>query len=104
VSEQKTSQDNELEFEDDESLLHPRNFVVIMHNDNYTTMEFVVKVLKEIFHHSDEAASEIMLQIHEKGQAVVGSYSREIAEIKAAITISLARKEGFPLLCTIKAN
>ncbi|MBI4816042.1 MAG: ATP-dependent Clp protease adaptor ClpS [Deltaproteobacteria bacterium] len=75
----------------------PRNFKVLLHNDDYTTMEFVVWLLKNVFHHDESEAYEIMLKVHRGGVGVAGIYSREIAETKVAKTIQLARQNDFPL-------
>ncbi len=80
----------------------PELYHVIMHNDDYTTMEFVVEVLSDIFHKSYEEAVEIMLTIHEKGKGVCGTYTYEIAETKVHQTIKRARANQFPLRVTME--
>ncbi|MFO7831680.1 MAG: ATP-dependent Clp protease adaptor ClpS [Desulfuromonadaceae bacterium] len=80
----------------------PPRFVVIMHNDDYTTMEFVVMVLEEVFHKSSNEANSIMLTIHTKGKAVCGRYPFEIAETKVEKVHHLAKQGGHPLRCSIQ--
>ena len=98
----------ELEFEgdilteDDASTRTPRPFSVIMHNDNYTTMDFVTEVLMTIFHHSKEVATRLMEDIHLRGKAIAGTYTFEIAETKAQEAMALARKLGHPLKCSVE--
>jgi ATP-dependent Clp protease adaptor protein ClpS len=75
----------------------PRRWKVILLNDDTTPMEFVISVLIEIFKHTHETASDIMLQVHETGSVVAGIYSFEIAEAKAVESTNLARQNGFPL-------
>ena len=75
----------------------PKKWKVIFLNDNHTPMEFVVTVLVEIYKHTVEVAQEITLQIHDTGSGVAGTYTFEIAEIKAVETTNLARAQGFPL-------
>jgi ATP-dependent Clp protease adaptor protein ClpS len=75
----------------------PRRWKVILLNDDTTPMEFVISVLIEIFKHTHETASDIMLQVHESGSGVAGIYSFEIAEAKAVEATNLARTNGFPL-------
>ena len=81
----------------------PRKFSVVMHNEDYTTMGLVVAVLVTVFHHSQEAAALLMRAVHERGRAVAGIYSYEIAETKAGEAMAMARNEGYPLKCTLKA-
>lgn len=80
----------------------PPRFVVIMHNDDYTTMEFVVLVLEDVFHKSSSEATSIMLTIHTKGKAICGNYPFEIAETKIETVHRMARQAGHPLRCTIQ--
>lgn len=80
----------------------PRMWDVILHNDEKTTMEFVVLVLMQIFHRSFDQASEIMMHIHEHGKGVAGTYSHEVATTKRDETLSAARNNGFPLQCEIQ--
>ncbi len=80
----------------------PRKFQVIIHNDDFTTMEFVVMILTDIFLKSQEEAEDLMLQVHHSDQAVVGTYSYDIAVSKASKAIDLARAEGFPLRLTVQ--
>ena len=80
----------------------PPLFKVLLHNDHYTTMEFVVEVLRTVFHHDRERATRIMLSVHEQGAGVAGIYSLEIAETKAEKAVAMARAAEFPLLCTVE--
>lgn len=75
---------------------------VIMLNDDITTMDFVVRVLMRVFHKRQEVAQSLMMKIHLEGSAVVGTYSKDIAESKAQLTMQLAKAEGFPLKVTVK--
>lgn len=78
-------------------LREPRRYKVIIYNDDFTTMEFVVMVLKQIFFKSEAEAERLMLQVHRSGHAVVGVYSYDIAVSKVAKATQLARGAGFPL-------
>jgi ATP-dependent Clp protease adaptor protein ClpS len=80
----------------------PPRYVVIMHNDDYTTMEFVVMVLENIFHKSHTEATSIMLTIHTRGKAICGNYTYEIAETKVETVHRMARQAGHPLRCSIQ--
>ena len=75
----------------------PRLFKVLMHNDDYTTRDFVVWVLQSVFHKSEGDAVRIMLHVHQTGIGVAGLYTREVAETKVAKTERLAREHEFPL-------
>ena len=104
MSDKQLEYDSEVLQEDDVSYSIPRPYNVIMHNDHYTTMEFVILVLVTIFRHPKSVANRLMRRIHEKGKAVAGTYTKEIAETKAAEAMSLARREGFPLRCSVEAK
>lgn len=80
----------------------PKRYKVLLHNDDYTTMEFVVLVLKEIFLKTDMEAVRIMMAVHQQGIGVAGVYTFEIAEAKANKVIEQARANNFPLLCTVE--
>lgn len=83
-------------------LKKPRKFKVLIHNDDYTTMEFVVFVLQAVFHLSPAAASRIMLNIHKTGIGIAGVYSRDVADTRVEQVLSLAREAGHPLQCTME--
>ena len=83
-------------------LQKPRLYKVLLHNDDYTPMEFVVLVLRQVFHKSDSDATAIMLHAHTRGYAVAGVFTFEIAEMKVAETRALADEAQFPLLCTME--
>ncbi|MDD6181236.1 MAG: ATP-dependent Clp protease adaptor ClpS [Desulfovibrionaceae bacterium] len=80
----------------------PRMYRVLLHNDDYTTMDFVVDVLRSVFRKTPEQATAIMLAVHERGVGECGRYTREIAETKAALVHRRARAAGFPLKCTFE--
>ena len=80
----------------------PSKFAVVLHNDDYTPMEFVVFVLQEIFHHPFERAERIMLSVHNDGMGVAGIYHFEIAEQKAYDTAEEAQQYQYPLKVTIE--
>jgi len=75
----------------------PKNWKVILLNDDVTPMVFVTSILVEIFKHTESSAEEVMLEVHETGSGVAGIYSFEIAEAKAVEATNLARQNGFPL-------
>ena len=80
----------------------PPLYMVLMHNDDYTTMEFVVEVLQRVFSKPLSEANRIMLNIHNKGVGFCGTYPFEIAETKVTQVHSMAREAGFPLHCSLK--
>jgi len=85
-------------------LEEPKMFKVLLHNDDYTSMDFVVDILMRIFHKTQAQAEQIMLQIHEKKRAVCGVFSFEIAQTKAEQVKQLAKQNEFPLLATIEED
>ena len=80
----------------------PRRYKVLIHNDDFTTMDFVVKLLVEVFYLSDENAEALMLQVHYSNKAVVGVYTYHIAFSKVQKAINMAREEGYPLRLTVE--
>ena len=82
----------------------PKMYKVILHNDDYTAMDFVVAILMELFHKSRQDAEFIMLQVHQKGKAVVGVYTYEIATTKAQHVKRRAKEAGYPLLATVEED
>ena len=86
----------------DQKLQRPRLFRVILHNDDFTTMEFVVEILISVFRKSDADATKLMLKVHQEGAAVAGVYPHEIAETKAAQVMQLAAQHEYPLMCTVE--
>ncbi len=92
----------DLETRVEEELERPPMYKVLLHNDDYTTMEFVVEVLQKIFHKSAAEATRIMLLVHQSGRGVCGVFSEDIAETKVEIVHHMARKNGFPLRCSME--
>ena len=80
----------------------PPQYKVLLHNDDYTTMDFVVEILMEIFHKNLLEAEKIMVEIHKSGKGVCGIYTYEIAETKVHQVKELAKSSGFPLLATME--
>ena len=80
----------------------PSMYKVLLHNDDYTTMEFVVEILMLVFKKSPEVAVKIMLNVHHKGIGVCGVYTYEISETKVNQVHTLAKQYGFPLKCTME--
>jgi ATP-dependent Clp protease adaptor protein ClpS len=80
----------------------PRRYKVIIYNDDFTTMEFVVMVLKQVFLKSEEEAQALMLQVHHSDKAVVGIYSYDIAMSKTRKATNMAREQGYPLRLTVE--
>ena len=78
----------------------PRQYKVIFHNDDFTTMEFVTDVLRRGFNKPADEAVALMMRVHQEGQAVVGIYSYDVAMTKASQATAMARNEGFPLKIT----
>ncbi len=86
----------------EEELDKPPMFKVLLHNDDYTTMEFVVEILQKVFHKTAAEATRIMLIVHKSGKGVCGVFTEDIAETKVEIVHHLARKSGFPLRCSME--
>ena len=80
----------------------PRHYKVVMHNDDFTTMDFVVEILRDIFHKDEMEAERLMLLVHEAGKAVVGTYPYDIAVSKVQTATARAKAEGFPFRMTLE--
>ena len=86
------------------ALARPPLYKVVLHNDDYTPMEFVVGVLIRFFHMPMEKATQIMLKVHTEGRAVCGVYSRDVAETKAVQVNEFSREHQQPLLCDVEID
>ena len=80
----------------------PPLYKVLLHNDDYTTMEFVVQVLQEVFHKAQAEAVQIMLHVHRNGIGIAGVYTHEVAETKVSTVHALAKKFDYPLQCSLE--
>lgn len=85
-----------------QKLQKPPLYKVLLHNDDFTTMEFVVFVLVQVFHKSEEDALRIMLAVHHQGVGIAGVYTYEVAETKVNQVLNLAQAHEYPLLCTLE--
>ena len=92
----------DIQIKEDVQVKKPRMYKVILHNDHYTTMDFVVEVLVTIFHKNNMEATELMLQVHRNGFGICGVYTYDIAQTKAGQVHTLARQREFPLKCTVE--
>jgi ATP-dependent Clp protease adaptor protein ClpS len=94
--------DDEVLTQEDQKVEKPPLYKVLLHNDDFTTMDFVVYVLINVFHRSENDSINIMLAVHNQGVGVAGVYTREIAETKINQVHNLARAHEYPLLCTME--
>ena len=94
--------DTELLIRDEEKLEEPKDYVVILLNDDFTTRDFVVEILMLIFHKGPEEANRIMLNVHHKGRGVVGAYTWDIANTKASQVHAIAKEYDYPLRCIVE--
>lgn len=92
--------EHEIKNEHSNMLKTPRMFKVLIHNDHYTTMEFVVEVLTKVFHMPAAKATQIMLDVHKKGIGICGVYCRDIAATKVSEVHQMAKSREFPLKCS----
>jgi ATP-dependent Clp protease adaptor protein ClpS len=97
MSQRETEFDYGLVTETEKKVARPKLYKVLLHNDDYTTMEFVVQVLQAVFHKPLSEATQIMLHVHKKGIGVCGIYTYEVAETKVAEVLALAKAHEFPL-------
>ena len=87
---------------DEVKIKKPKNYKVVMYNDDYTTMEFVINILMNVFNKKLVEAEKIMLDVHKRGKGVAGIYSYDIAITKVSTAISMAKEEGFPFKLTVE--
>jgi len=92
------------EIRDEREVREPRKYKVLLHNDDYTTMDFVVEVLVRVFRKNEAQATAIMLAVHNQGFGVCGTYTAEVAETKVDMVHRLARSAGFPLKCSMEGE
>ena len=102
MAKNKTSLQEDTLTRDQEELQEPRLYKVLLHNDDYTTMDFVITILEEVFDKSTDDATRIMLNVHNEGQGIAGVYTREIGETKVATVHQQARKNQYPLKCSLE--
>jgi ATP-dependent Clp protease adaptor protein ClpS len=102
MNEEKIQLDENVAEKERQDTKEPSLYRVIILNDDYTTMEFVVYVLETVFHKSTPEATQIMLSVHKKGAGLCGVYTREIAETKVVTVHEMASENKFPLKCTME--
>jgi len=98
----ESSGDTELLNRDEEELKEPKEYMVVLLNDNYTTREFVVEILKLVFHKNPQEAKRIMLNVHHKGRGIVGVYTWDIAQTKVNQVHAIAKQYEYPLKCVVE--
>ena len=102
VAEHVSTPDSGVALSDETSIEVPRRYFVLLHNDHYTTMEFVVQVLMEVFRKSATEAERVMRSVHENGIGVAGVYVKAVAEAKVLRVHEEARSAGYPLRCSME--
>jgi ATP-dependent Clp protease adaptor protein ClpS len=102
MSEHHPDLQEEVDVASDIETTEPPLYKVLLLNDDYTTMEFVVQVLMHVFHKNGEEAMAIMLNVHRAGVGICGTYPYEVAETKVNAVDALAQENGFPLKCTME--
>lgn len=98
----KQQTDDEVETIDVTKVRHPKSYRVLLVNDNYTTMDFVVAILESVFKKSPAEAVQIMLKVHKAGAGLAGIYPKQIAEAKVDLVHEKAKAAGFPLKCNME--
>ena len=98
----ETKEQKTFEVKEKPALKEPRKYRVVLLNDDYTPMEFVVDILKRFFHLNETLATQVMLQVHFQGRGVCGVFTRDIAETKVAQVNDYARSNQHPLLCSME--
>ena len=104
MSQHDPETEGEVTSEVDEEITEPPMYKVLLHNDNYTTMEFVIQILMIVFHKSYEEATQIMLNVHRSGIGVCGVFTYEVAETKVDLVNTLAKENECPLKCTMEKD
>ncbi len=102
MSEYNPELEEEVDSEIRDDVREPPMYRVLLHNDDYTTMDFVVEILMLVFNKSPEEAVNIMLNVHRKGIGLCGVYTYEVSETKVETVHAIARGQGFPLKCTME--
>jgi len=102
--ERKEGTGHGVDLQDRQKVEPPKKYKVILHNDDFTPMDFVIVILMDAFNFSFQKASGITLQVHEQGKGIAGAYSKEIASMKVKRCNQIARSEGHPLLITMEAE
>lgn len=94
--------DTDVITESETKLEKPKLFKVLLHNDDFTTMEFVVFILSHVFMRSTSEAFKIMMQVHNQGVGIAGVYTYEVAQMKAEKAMNMSKANEYPLLCTVE--
>lgn len=102
MAENKNRREESVITKENIAVKEPRLYKVLLHNDDYTSMEFVIAILESVFHKSANDATRIMLNVHNEGVGIAGIYSREICETKISVVHQLAKKNEFPLRCSME--
>ncbi len=102
MGKEQTSFEEQKQVQDKEKPKEPSLFKVLLHNDDYTTMDFVIMILETVFNKNSTEATRIMLNVHNQGVGIAGVYTREIGETKISIVHSKARKNQYPLKCSLE--
>ena len=102
--EKKEGTGHGVDLEDRQKVEPPKKYKVILHNDDYTPMDFVIVILMDAFNFSFQKAATITMQVHEQGKGIAGAYSKEIASMKVKRCNQIARAEGHPLMVTMETE
>ncbi len=102
MADEKHQTDSQVAERTEQQTKEPELFQVVLLNDDYTTMDFVVQVLEDVFHRAPAEAYRIMMLVHTQGRGVAGVYPFEVAETKVAVVEAMARQHEFPLRCTLE--
>jgi len=94
--------EGDIKLDPDTVLQEPKMYRVILHNDHYTTMEFVVEILMVVFHKPAAEATKVMLDVHKKGAGICGVYTYDIATTKVSVVHNMAKRREFPLKCSLE--